>query len=224
VPVPRPTLRLERKCWAAGDRVVVGIDEVGRGSWAGPVTVAAVVPGRDHLPGVRDSKLLSARERAAAAERVRAWAPAYGVGHAGPDECDLVGMTEALRRAAMRALDQVVAQGFDPDRIVLDGKHDYLGMPRKVHTVVKGDQTVLSVAAASVIAKTTRDAMMAVEAEHFPPYGFERNRGYPAPEHKCALAAYGPSAIHRRSWVFMDDSLWGGVTRFDRQPSLFAAG
>ena len=76
-------------------------------------------------------------------------------------------------------------QGFEPDRIVLDGKHDYLGMPRVVRTIVKGDQKVLSVAAASVIAKTTRDAMMADEAEHYPAYGFESNRGYPAPLHKC---------------------------------------
>ncbi len=116
-----------------------------------------------------------------------------------------------------------MAQGFVPDRIVLDGKHDYLAMPRVVRTIVKGDQTVLSVAAASVVAKTTRDALMAEEAEHYPAYGFESNRGYPAPVHKCALAAYGPSAIHRRSWIFMDYCLWGGIPRFARQPSLFDA-
>ena len=91
------------------------------------------------------------------------------------------GMTEAQRRAAGRALAQLAEQGFEPDRIVLDGKHDYLSMPRVVRTIVKGDQKVLSVAAASVIAKTTRDAMMAEEAEHYPAYGFESNRGYPAP-------------------------------------------
>ncbi len=105
---------------------------------------------------------------------------------------------------------------------MLDGKHDYLGMPRVVRTIVKGDQKVLSVAAASVVAKTTRDAIMADESEHYPAYGFESNRGYPAPQHKCALAGYGPSAIHRRSWVFMDYCLWGGIPRFERQPSLFS--
>jgi ribonuclease HII len=131
-------------------------------------------------------------------------------------------MTEAQRRAAGRALAQLAAQGFEPDRIVLDGKHDYLSMPRVVRTIVKGDQKVLSVAAASVIAKTTRDAMMAEEAEHYPAYGFESNRGYPAPHHKCALAGYGPSAIHRRSWIFMDYCLWGGIARFERQPTLFS--
>jgi ribonuclease HII len=218
---PYPTLRTERKCWEAGERVVVGIDEVGRGSWAGPVTVAALVPGEEHLSGVRDSKLLTHDEREVCARRVRGWARAIGVGHASPAECDLLGMTEAQRRAAHRALEQLAAQGFVPDRIVLDGKHDYLGMPRVVRTIVKGDQTVLSVAAASVIAKVTRDALMADEAEHFPAYGFESNRGYPAPVHKCALAAYGPSAIHRRSWIFMEYCLWGGISRYERQPTLF---
>ena len=148
--------------------MVVGIDEVGRGSWAGPVTVAAVVPGDAHCTGVRDSKLLTHEEREVSARRVRGWARAIGVGHSTHEECDLLGMTEALRRAAQRALEQVAAQGFVPDRIVLDGKHDYLAMPRVVRTIVKGDQTVLSVAAASVVAKTTRDAMMAEEAEHYP--------------------------------------------------------
>ncbi|MGH8977103.1 MAG: ribonuclease HII [Acidimicrobiia bacterium] len=221
MPGPRPTLRHERKFWAAGDRVVVGIDEVGRGSWAGPVTVAAVVAPPEHLSGVRDSKLLTPAEREVCARRVRAWARGIGVGHASNEECDLLGMTEALRRAAARALAELAAQGFAPDRIVLDGKFDYLRMPRHVHTIVKGDQTVLSVAAASVVAKVTRDAMMAEEAEHYPAYGFESNRGYPAPVHKCALAAYGPSSIHRRSWIFMEYCLWGGIARYEREPRLF---
>ena len=219
---PYPTLRIERKFWSAGDRIVVGIDEVGRGSWAGPVTVAAVVPGDEHLKGVRDSKLLTPEEREVAAKRVRAWARGIGVGHASHTECDELGMTEALRRAANRALCELAAQGFEPDRIVLDGKHDYLAQPRVVRTIVKADQTVLSVAAASVVAKVTRDELMAGEAEHFPAYGFESNRGYPAPLHKCALAWHGPTSIHRRSWIFMEYSLWGGLARFERVPRLFA--
>src|SRR5262245_59317819 len=165
--------------------------------------------------------MLTPQEREVSARRVRGWARGIGVGHASHDECDLLGMTEALRRAASRALDCLAAQGFEPDRIVLDGKHDYLGMPRVVRTIVKADQTVLSVAAASVVAKTTRDGLMAEESEHYPAYGFEHNRGYPAPVHKCALAAYGPSAIHRRSWVFMEYGLWGGIARFERAPRLF---
>jgi ribonuclease HII len=221
VPGPYPTLRFERKCWDAGDQVVVGIDEVGRGSWAGPVTVGAVVAPPEHLKGVKDSKLLTAEEREVCATHVETWARAIGVGHASHDECDLLGMTEALRLAATRALTQLACQGFEPDRIVLDGNYDYLRRPTQVRTVIKGDQTILSVAAASVIAKVTRDRLMAEEAEHYPAYGFESNRGYPAPVHKCALAAYGPSAIHRRSWVFMEYCLWGGLPRFEREPRLF---
>ncbi len=215
-----PTLRLERKLWAAGDEIVVGIDEVGRGSWAGPVTVGAVVAPNEHLKGVRDSKLLNESNRNSAASDVRSWAKAIGIGHASHSECDLLGMTAALRLAAERALAQIRAAGYVPDRIVLDGKHDYLGLGSKVRTVIKGDQTVLSCAAASVVAKVTRDAMMVDEAEHYPHYGFDTNRGYPAPAHRTALEGYGPSSIHRRSWIFMDGLLWPSL-KFERQPALF---
>ncbi|MCJ7672905.1 MAG: ribonuclease HII, partial [Acidimicrobiia bacterium] len=97
-----PTLRLERRCWKAGERVVVGIDEVGRGAWAGPVTVAAVVPAPEHLRGVRDSKQISRQARPGVAADVREWAVAIGVGHASHEECDALGMTAALRSAAFR--------------------------------------------------------------------------------------------------------------------------
>lgn len=217
---PYPTLRFERRLWEAGDEVVVGIDEVGRGSWAGPVTVGAVVAPDQHLKGVRDSKVLTIAERELCAVRVRRWARGWAVGHATHEECDAFGMTEALRRAAQRALDGLAEQGIEADRIVLDGKHDYLGLGPKVRCVVKGDSSVLSVAAASVVAKVTRDALMAEEAEHFPAYGFESNRGYPAPVHRAALAAYGPCSIHRRSWIFMDALPWPSL-KYERQPRLF---
>lgn len=220
MPAPTPTLRMERALRRSGDTVVCGIDEVGRGSWAGPVTVCALIAPDEHLRGVRDSKLLSPRERVDAAVAIREWAVAFGIGHATHDECDELGMTEALRRAAQRALAAVEAQGLVPDRILLDGKHDYL-RDQRVHTQVKADMTVLSVAAASVLAKVTRDAIMAEEAEHYPAFGFEGNKGYPAPEHKRALTAYGPCGIHRRSWVFMDDLPWPGLRRYERELRLF---
>jgi len=206
-----PTLRLERRCWQAGDQIVCGIDEVGRGAWAGPVTVGAVVPGRTHLKGVRDSKELTREERQRAATAVATWAVAVGVGHASHEECDELGMTIALRMAGRRALAGLLAQGFEPDRIILDGKHDYLGLGARVTTLIKADTTSLAVAAASCVAKVTRDALMVAEAEHYPAYGFESNVGYPAPVHKAALAGYGPSAIHRRSWIFMDGLCWRGL-------------
>ena len=206
-----PTLRLERRCWQAGERVVVGIDEVGRGAWAGPATVAAVVSAPEHVRGIRDSKLLTRDERTRAAATVRDWAVAIGIGHASYDECDALGMTAALRTAGQRALAQIAQQGYEPDRIILDGNHDYLAGGTRVTTVVKGDVSVLAVAAASCVAKVTRDAMMAEEAEHYPPYEFESNVGYPAPAHQCALRGYGPSAIHRRSWIFMEGLCWRGL-------------
>ena len=206
-----PTLRFERRCWKAGDRLVCGIDEVGRGAWAGPTTVAAVIPPPTHLRGVRDSKMLSRAQRERAAGDVRRWAVAIGIGHASHEECDELGMTRALRAAGLRALRELADQGYEPDRVILDGNHDYLGLGDRVTTVIRGDATSLAVASASVVAKVTRDQLMREEAEHFPPYGFESNVGYPAPVHKAALAAYGPSVIHRRSWVFMEGLCWGGL-------------
>lgn len=206
-----PTLRLERRCWDAGERVVVGIDEVGRGAWAGPVTVGAVVSPPEHLRGVRDSKELARDERTRVAAAVREWAVAIGVGHASHEECDTFGMTAALRMAGYRALEQLEEQGFVPDRVILDGNHDYLRLGARCTTVIKGDAKVLAVAAASCVAKVTRDAIMRDEAEHYPPYGFESNVGYPAPVHKAALRGYGPSVIHRRSWIFMEGLCWPGM-------------
>jgi len=207
-----PGLAHERGLWEAGHEVVVGIDEVGRGAWAGPLTIgAAVLPRDKRVYKVRDSKQLTEREREALFDRIASWCVAWGVGHASHEECDELGMTEALRVAAMRALAELDEQGFVPDRIVLDGNHDYLKMPSKVTTVIKGDTKCLAVAAASCVAKVTRDRMMIEAAEHYPMYDFESNVGYPAPAHKLALAGYGPSAIHRRSWIFMESLCWRGV-------------
>ncbi len=208
---PIPTLRLERRCWRAGERLVCGVDEVGRGAWAGPATVAAVIPAPKRIRGVRDSKVLTPAQREEVGARVLTWAVAVGIGHASHEECDELGMTAALRAAGRRALAQLAAQGFECDRVILDGNHDYLDLGARVTTVIRGDATSLAVASASVVAKVTRDRLMADEAEHYPAYGFDSNRGYPAPVHRCALAAYGPSAIHRRSWIFMEGLCWGGI-------------
>jgi len=189
----------------------VGIDEVGRGAWAGPVTVAAVVPAPEHLKGVRDSKQLVPRDRTRVAADVREWALAVGVGHASHKECDELGMTAAQRVAGQRALAMLAAQGYEPDRVILDGNHDYLRLGERCTLVVKGDTSVLAVAAASCVAKVTRDALMREEAEHYPPYDFESNVGYPAPVHKAALRGYGPSSIHRRTWIFMEGLCWPGM-------------
>jgi ribonuclease HII len=202
--------------------VVVGLDEVGRGSWAGPLTVGAAVLPRDRrLNRIRDSKQLTETERERLFDRIGQWCMAWAVGHASPAECDELGMTAAQRLAARRALDQLPVRA---DRLLIDGRWDFVGdRPRTL--IVKGDASCLSIAAASILAKVTRDRIMRAEAEHFPHYGFEENKGYPSPMHRATLAALGPCVIHRRSWVFMESLPWTGLDRYDRvarlQPALF---
>jgi ribonuclease HII len=216
-----PGLRLERGLWDAGADVVVGVDEVGRGSWAGPLTVAAVVSPMDtRLYKVRDSKMLTPSERELLSDRVTGWARAWGVGHASVEECGELGMSMAQRVAARRAID---ALGLDVDHVLIDGKWDFVG--GATTTIVRGDAVSLSIAAASIVAKVTRDRLMIAAAPHYPVYHFASNKGYPCPRHVAALAAWGPSAIHRRRWAFMDDLRWTGVPRLvvedDGQESLF---
>jgi ribonuclease HII len=208
--IPVPSLSVERGCLGAGDRLVCGMDEVGRGAWAGPVSVGAVVISSEprRILKVRDSKVLTPEERESLYPKIIRWALAWGVGHASHLECDTLGMTAALRLAGQRALAALADTGCEPDRIILDGNHDYLGMPDRVRTLVDADATCLSVAAASVVAKVTRDRLMAAEAECYPGYDFDSNRGYPSPRHRCALLGYGPTAIHRRSWIYMENLPW----------------
>lgn len=218
-----PTLRVEKELWAEGSDVVVGVDEVGRGAWAGPLTVAAVVLPRDRrVYGVRDSKQLAEKRREQLYQRVVDWCVAVGIGHVSPQECDRLGMSEAQRVAAGRALEQM---GLEPDVVLVDGPWDFVGTGR-VETIVKGDSTSLSIAAASIVAKVGRDRIMRSSAEHHPGYDFERNKGYPCPRHKLALKGYGPTAIHRRSWSFMDNLPWLGTRAcpVSAQGSLFDPG
>jgi ribonuclease HII len=205
-----PGLAVEKQLWSEGHEVVVGVDEVGRGAWAGPLTVgAAVVPADRRLQGVRDSKMLTEAEREHLHERLAGWCVAWSVGHASQAECDELGMSDAQRLAARRAIDGL---GVTPDRVLLDGRWDFVG-GGIARTIVKGDATSLSIASASILAKVTRDRIMRDEAGHFPGYDFERNKGYPCPRHKAALQGYGPTSIHRRSWVFMDHIPWTGTPR-----------
>lgn len=186
------------------------MDEVGRGAWAGPIAVgAAVVPRERRVYKVRDSKQLTEGEREALFDRVAGWCRAWAVGMADHVECDELGMSEAQRLAAGRAL---AALRLEPDWVLVDGNWDFVGTGR-VLTLVGGDASSLSVAAASILAKVTRDRLMREAAGHFPPYGFDSNKGYPGPVHRAALQAWGPSSIHRRSWAFMDGLIWSGVPR-----------
>jgi ribonuclease HII len=205
-----PKLHVEQGCFEDGAQLVCGIDEVGRGAWAGPVSVGALVIGRapKRIQKVRDSKELTLEQREALYPKIMGWALAATVGHASAAECDDLGMTAALRLAAERALAGLAEAGCVPDRIILDGNHDYLARPDQVRTVIDGDALCLSVAAASIVAKVTRDRLMAAEADCYPGYDFDSNRGYPSHRHRCALLGYGPTAIHRRSWIYMENLPW----------------
>ncbi|MCU1352034.1 MAG: rnhB [Acidimicrobiales bacterium] len=216
-----PGLGVERALWAQGHQIVVGVDEVGRGSWAGPLSVgAAVLPPDRRVNKVRDSKQLTEHEREALFDRIAGWCVAWSIGHATPRECDELGMSEAQRLAARRA---IAGLGVVPDMVLLDGNWDFVG-GGNTRTIVRGDASCLSISAASILAKVTRDRIMREESDHYPAYDFAWNKGYPCPRHKMALRGLGPSAIHRRSWAFMDDIPWTGAKRVvppSAQGSLF---
>jgi ribonuclease HII len=199
---------------------VVGVDEVGRGSWAGPISVgAAVLPPDRRVYKVRDSKMLTEAERERLFPKLTSWCATWAVGHATQQECDDLGMSAAQKLAARRAIEGL---GVLPDAVLVDGTWNFVGTGN-VTRIVRGDASCLSIATASILAKVTRDRIMRAEAEHFPAYDFDLNKGYPCPRHKAALAAFGPTSIHRRAWVFMDNLPWDGVTRFvrDLQPALW---
>ncbi len=211
-----PSLRVEGRYFADGCAAVGGVDEVGRGAWAGPVSVgiAVITPGsgRRIPPGVRDSKQLTWAEREKLFDPLSRGVASYAVGHATNNECDELGMTVAQRLAARRAFERLDVL---PDVLLLDGRFDFLadrtaeqsGFP-PVRMIVRGDSSSKAIASASVLAKVTRDRLMAEESEHYPWYGFERNRGYPAPAHKMALATWGCTPFHRRSWAFVGGLLF----------------
>ncbi|WP_372442925.1 ribonuclease HII [Actinomadura barringtoniae] len=191
---------------------IAGVDEVGRGAWAGPVVVCAAVTDLSEppeLPGrgkktvkLTDSKLLTAAHREAFAEVLPDWLIAHAIGAAGPEEIDEVGMTEALRRAAVRALEGLPQR---PDMVILDGDKDFLKRRWPVRCEIKADQRSVTVAAASVLAKVHRDRLMAELGREHPAYGFGESAGYPSPVHQEALKAHGPTPRHRMSWSYLDD-------------------
>jgi len=198
-----PGLEYEHRLWGAGYRCVAGLDEAGRGAWAGPVVAAAVVlppddPGLfQHLHGVRDSKELTAARREALLETIRQHAVAWAVGAVPPAEIDELGIVPATQKAMHLAL-----QALSPpaDYLLID----YLRLPEvslPQTSMPKGDARILSVAAASIIAKVSRDRMMVDLGARFPGYGFDRHKGYGTAQHRAALDALGPSATHRLSFA-----------------------
>ena len=194
-----PGVRLERAWWEQG-AVVAGIDEVGRGAWAGPVTYAAVVlPSDRRMYKLRDSKMLDPQRREELSARISGFAEAVSIGEASNAEIDELGMTEAIRLAARRAMDGLTVR---PDVCLIDGTWDFLaGYGTRNQRVIGGDAHSASIAAASIVAKVARDALMTEHCPSYPLYRFSSNKGYPSPEHKASLAEHGPCALHRHSWA-----------------------
>ncbi len=211
-----PSLRVEKRLLRSGHTLLAACDEVGRGALGGPVTVGIVLVDASvqrPLPGVRDSKLLTPGARVALVPRIRRWVVGHAVGHATAEEIDEIGIIAALRRAGHRALALLPAH---PDVVLLDGNHDWLSQPRQpslfddtpfedapppvVRTMIKADLQCSSVAAASVLAKTERDAIMVRLAALHPGYGWDENKGYSTAAHTDALRRLGPCVHHRQSW------------------------
>ena len=231
----KPSLRTERLLQREGYRILAGMDEVGRGALAGPVSVGVVVIDetcRSAPAGVKDSKLLTPSARERMVPRIERWCVSYAVGHADPAEIDEIGIMGGLRRAGQRALAQLDVQ---PDLVILDGNHDWLTEPEEVgllafadghvgastppvRTMIKADLRCSSVAAASVLAKVARDRLVVARDPDHPGYGWLLNKGYAAPEHLDALRRLGPTDYHRRSWNLPcgaggtgDEGLEGGL-------------
>jgi ribonuclease HII len=204
-----PDFSFEIPLWQMGTQDVAGIDEAGRGPLAGPVAAAAVIfppePGlMTILNGVRDSKELIRARREAWSQRIKEVALAWGIGFAAHSEIDECGIVYATRLAASRALQ---ACRIHPQHLLLD----YIFLPDNPlpqTALIKGDARSLSIAAASILAKTARDARLGELDERYPGYGFAENKGYGTPAHLEALALLGPSPVHRRSFSPVREKGW----------------
>jgi ribonuclease HII len=192
---------------------IAGVDEAGRGPLAGPVVAAAVILDRKRIPkGLNDSKQLSADTRETLFPRIMELAIAVGVGEASVDEIDLINIRQATHMAMARA---VRALQFEAAFALVDG-NDAPALPCPCDTIVDGDAKSVSIAAASIIAKVTRDRMMAALHETHPHYGWARNKGYGTPQHLSALTAHGPTPHHRRSFAPVHNILYGAALEDSR--------
>jgi ribonuclease HII len=203
-----PTLDVEHALMAQGATTVAGLDEVGRGAWAGPVMMGVVVVTLETPAtpkGVRDSKLVAPAKRSSLVPVIEQWAADFALGSASPAECDEFGMTKALGLAAVRAL---LGLQKLPDVVLLDGPLNLLATSELGHLAVrnevKADLRCGSVAAASILAKVARDRLMTTFEEVYPGYDFAGNKGYHSTSHVEGLDRFGLTEIHRVSWSFAD--------------------
>lgn len=181
--------------------MILGIDEVGRGPWAGPLVVGAVVLGDEVIEGLTDSKKLSAARRTVLATRIRETARGYGLGWVRADEIDEIGLAQALRLATIRAVDQITVPYHE---IIIDGTSNFLadtGKGRYVTLLKKADLLIPAVSAASILAKVARDEYMEARAAEYPEYGFESHVGYGTARHRQAIETHGVTLLHRLSFA-----------------------
>jgi ribonuclease HII len=212
-----PSLDSERRIFERGTRFVIGIDEVGRGAIAGPVAVGVSLidktnPNLESWPEkLQDSKLMTAKSRSEITQPLMDWVSSHAVGFSANTEIDELGISEALRLAAGRALDELFKEATfrkliakDGAVILLDGSQNWLGKVSyglDVNLQVKADTNCVSVAAAAVLAKVTRDSLMQDLDQQYPGYGIAGHKGYASAAHITALRTLGPSAIHRVTWL-----------------------
>ena len=186
----------------SGYKVIAGVDEAGRGPLAGPVVAAAVVlPENFDVPGINDSKKLSEKKREALFPVIKSRAIAFGIGMAEHEEIDRINILQASLLAMKRAVE---ALKILPDYLLIDGKFTIDSIIDQ-RSVIKGDALSLSIAAASILAKVSRDRMMADLDLRYPEYGFSRHKGYPTKAHKEAILTHGPCPIHRKSFRGVKD-------------------
>lgn len=189
---------IEHSCFDQGFQLVCGVDEAGRGPLAGPVCAAAVILPKDvEIPGLNDSKKLTDKKRRELYPIIQQTAIAYGIGFASHEEIDQINILQATFLAMERA---IAGLSVKPDLALVDGNREKdFGIP--VKTVVHGDSLSASIAAASILAKVTRDDRMLELAKEYPQYGFEIHKGYGTKAHYAALGTYGPSPIHRMTFL-----------------------
>jgi len=176
--------------------IIVGIDEVGRGCWAGPLVAGAVIL-HSQLPGLKDSKLIPKKRREQLSATIMVEAQATGLGWVSADEVDRLGLTEAVRVAMQRALQQLPDMY---DQIIIDGSYNFLADNPKAVAIIKADTSVPSVSAASIIAKVARDGYMVDIHRTYPNYRFDKHVGYGTKLHAALLKRYGPCQLHRKSY------------------------
>lgn len=185
--------------------LICGVDEAGRGPWAGPVCAGAVILDPDApIIGLTDSKKLSEKKRIALAIEIRERALSWALGWAQPLEIDEINIRQATHLAMRRAISGLTSA---PDRIIIDGNDCPTGLPAPARTIVKGDLTEPAISAASILAKTARDALMVEADVKHPGYGFAGHKGYGTKAHSEALAELGPCPIHRMSFAPVKSAL-----------------